>query len=70
MGHAEGQNLPHVSVFFQTCLLLTYLYTAPHIAVGCSEVKEALNLEGKGLSLALLPPRGTFTIGNAPNPPT
>lgn len=61
----------------KTCLMflsysrrLLLIHTAPYVAVGCSEVKEALNMEGKGLSLALLPLRGTFTIRNAPNSPT
>lgn len=65
-GHAEGQNLPRVSVLFQTWLLLTHLHTAPLTAVGCSEVKEALNMERKGLSSALLPLRGTSLLLGMP----
>jgi len=65
VGPSEGQIPPQSSVLFQTCLLLTHLHTAPHVAVGCSEVEEALDVEGKELSMASTPPRGVSTIRNA-----
>lgn len=51
VGASEGQILPHASVLFLTCLLLARPRTTPHVAVGCSEVEEALRMEGKAFSL-------------------